>query len=226
MSVKVASAQGLFKSYHQAETKIEVLKGLNLTVDQGETIAIVGQSGSGKSTFLTLMAGLDRPDSGIVELAGTNITSMNEKALTSYRARHLSIVFQQFHLMPYLTALENVALPLEVLGQIKSAKDSNHLARQALTSVGLAKRLNHLPHQLSGGEKQRVAIARAIVVKPSLLLADEPSGNLDQKTGDAVMDLLFDQVTALKMSLVLVTHNESLAARCQRKLILEEGILK
>lgn len=226
MSIRVASAHGLFKSYNQAGTKIDVLKGLNLTVDQGETIAIVGQSGSGKSTFLTLMAGLDLPDSGIVELEGTNITSMDEKSLTHYRARHLSIVFQQFHLMPYLTALENVTLPLEILGQRPAAKTTNDLAYEALTRVGLGSRINHLPHQLSGGEKQRVAIARAIVVKPSLLLADEPSGNLDQKTGDTVMNLLFDQVSSLKMSLILVTHNESLAARCHKKLILEDGVLR
>jgi putative ABC transport system ATP-binding protein len=222
MSQWVAQAQGLYKTYHQAETPVEVLRGLNLDIAPKETIAVLGQSGSGKTTFLSLLAGLDQPDSGKVILADHTITTMSETELTTYRARHLSIVFQQFHLMPYLNALENVNLPLE----IAATKDSETRAAEALERVGLSHRLHHLPHQLSGGEKQRVAIARALVARPALLLADEPSGNLDARTGETVMQLLFEQVADLGMSLVLVTHSEALAARCGRRLQLKDGILQ
>jgi putative ABC transport system ATP-binding protein len=227
MSPLTASAKGLFKTYHQAGVPIEVLRGLNLDIAEGETVAILGQSGSGKTTFLSMMAGLDRPDSGYVDLIGMNITAMSEKALTGYRAENLSIVFQQFHLMSYLSALENVMLPLDILARAKGSKiQSEEIAKDTLERVGLGSRLSHLPHQLSGGEKQRVAIARALVTRPKLLLADEPSGNLDSKTGDAVMRLLFDQVAALKMSLILVTHNEALAGQCQRRLQILDGVLQ
>jgi putative ABC transport system ATP-binding protein len=222
MSNKLVSVKNLYKTYQQAETPVEVLKGLNLEISEGETIAILGQSGSGKTTFLSLLAGLDRPDSGEVMFCGHNISTMNERELTTFRARNLSIVFQQFHLMTYLNALENVALPLE----IAKIGNAQNIASEALHRVGLAQRLTHLPQQLSGGEKQRVAIARAIVAKPKLLLADEPSGNLDAATGDRVVQLLFEQVKTLKMSLVLVTHNDALANRCDRKLILSAGVLK
>jgi putative ABC transport system ATP-binding protein len=176
MSPLTASAKGLFKTYHQAGVPIEVLRGLNLDIAEGETVAILGQSGSGKTTFLSMMAGLDRPDSGYVDLIGMNITAMSEKALTGYRAENLSIVFQQFHLMSYLSALENVMLPLDILARAKGSKiQSEEIAKDTLERVGLGSRLSHLPHQLSGGEKQRVAIARALVTRPKLLLADEPS---------------------------------------------------
>lgn len=221
-SSRIAEAKNLIKSYRQGDTEVEVLKGLNLSVNAGETIAVLGESGSGKTTFLSLLAGLDSPDKGEVYLAGQAITRMNEADLTSYRSRNLSIVFQQFHLMPYLNVAENVALPLE----ISKSTEAVERAREAVSRVGLSHRIHHLPHQLSGGEKQRVAIARALVVRPKILLADEPSGNLDSRTGETVMNLLFEQVSQLGMALVLVTHSEALANRCQKRLHLKDGILQ
>jgi putative ABC transport system ATP-binding protein len=222
MRAAVIEARGVFKTYRQAETPIDVLRGLELEVRAGETVAILGQSGSGKSTLLSLLAGLDRPSEGAVFLEGARINEMGETELTAFRARSLGIIFQQFHLMSYLTALENVSLPLE----IARAPDASRRARVALERVGLAHRIDHLPHQLSGGEKQRVATARAMVVAPRLLLADEPSGNLDTRTGDEVMNLLFDQVRDSGMAMVLVTHNEQLASRCDRSLRLRDGKLE
>lgn len=222
MNERIAEAKGLFKSYRQGELDVEVLKGLNLSIGRGETVAVLGESGSGKTTFLSLLAGLDAPDAGEVVLAGKDITKMAEAELTAFRARNLSIVFQQFHLMPYLNVLENVTLPLEIFKDTAA----HARAREAIDRVGLSHRLNHLPHQLSGGEKQRVAIARALVVQPKLLLADEPSGNLDTRTGETVMNLLFEQVAQLGMSMILVTHSEALAGRCQRRLQLRDGVLQ
>ena len=221
MNECIAEAKNLVKSYKQGDTEVEVLKGLNLTIATGETIAVLGESGSGKTTFLSLLAGLDAPDKGEVYLAGEAITRMPESELTSYRARNLSIVFQQFHLMPYLNIEENVMLPLE----IAKVDGAAARAREAISRVGLSHRIKHLPHQLSGGEKQRVAIARALVARPKLLLADEPSGNLDSRTGETVMNLLFEQVSQLGMALVLVTHSEALAGRCQKRLQLKDGVL-
>ena len=198
-----------------------VLNGLDLHVESGETVAIIGRSGSGKSTLLSMIAGLDRPDEGKIFLAGSDITTMDEYRLTRYRGLHLGIIFQQFHLMNGLTALENIALPLE----IHRAGESDGKAREALASVGLAGRADHLPHQLSGGECQRVAIARAFVTQPNLLLADEPSGNLDQETGSKVMDGLFSMVESAGMTMVLVTHDQGLAANCRRTLRLDRGHL-
>lgn len=217
----VAKLSGVVKNYRQGDTPIEVLKGLDLEVRPAERLAIVGQSGSGKSTLLSILAGLDRPDSGTVFLSGTDITQMPEHALTVFRAQHLGIVFQQFHLMSHLTALENVSLPLD----IARVRDAREKALAALEAVGLAHRLKHLPSQLSGGEKQRVAIARAVVTRPKLLLADEPSGNLDAATGDEVMRQLFEQARAHHTALVLVTHNEALALKCNRRLLLMNGVL-
>ncbi len=192
-----------------------------LEVSEGETVAIVGQSGSGKSTLLSLLAGLDRPTRGQVRIAGQDIAALSEDELTAFRARHLSIVFQQFHLMSFLSALENVSLPLEIAAETGSLGQ----ARRTLEAVGLAHRLEHLPSQLSGGEKQRVAIARAMVTRPKILLADEPSGNLDSETGAQVMETLFNQVRSSRMAMVLVTHNDELASRCDRKLRLVNGKL-
>lgn len=222
----VLETKDLVKTYEQAGTPIEVLRGISLSVREGETVAVLGQSGSGKSTLLSLLAGLDFANSGTVSLVDQPIGELNEAALSKYRARHMGIVFQQFHLMSYLTALENVRLPLEIARNKAAGPDASDAAsRELLTKVGLGHRLNHLPSQLSGGEKQRVAIARAMVVRPKILLADEPSGNLDQRTGDEVMDLLFEQVKQSQMAMVLVTHNEALAARCDRKLFLKDGKL-
>ncbi|MBF0276559.1 MAG: ABC transporter ATP-binding protein [SAR324 cluster bacterium] len=198
---------------------IEVLSGLNFDIEQGETVSIVGQSGSGKSTLLSLMAGLDHPTSGTIKIKGQNLSEMSEEALSKFRAQNIGIVFQQFHLMSHLTALENISLPLELnhdSGAVPKAKE-------ALIQVGLEHRQNHFPHQLSGGECQRVAIARALVVRPALLLADEPTGNLDNKTGEHIADLFFDLVKSTKMTMLFVTHNEHLADRCLRKHLIKEG---
>ncbi|MFN7455369.1 MAG: ABC transporter ATP-binding protein [Pseudobdellovibrionaceae bacterium] len=207
------------KSYQQADLGIEVLKGLKAEVKEGEVVAIVGQSGSGKSTLLSLLAGLDRPDSGSIEVFGSEMTRLTEEEMTDFRARNIGIVFQQFHLMNHLTALENVMLPLEILGENEIEKK----ATEMLQLMGLGHRLTHFPGQLSGGECQRVAIARALVVNPKILLADEPSGNLDTETGEKVMDVFFDAVKKRKMTTILVTHSEQLAKRCDRQLTLRLG---
>ncbi len=209
------------KAFREGPEPITVLQDLNLQVDRGETVAIVGQSGSGKSTLLSLMAGLDSPDTGDILLAGQPLHHMNEAQLSQFRGAHVGIVFQQFHLMPSLTALENVALPLEIQGR----RDASKEAEQALDLVGLSARRHHFPHQMSGGECQRVAIARAFVTQPQLLLADEPSGNLDDETGRRVIDLLFDLVAQKSMTLILVTHNMEIASRCHRTLRLIKGQL-
>jgi len=218
----VLELEKIHKSYIQGGSKIEVLKGIDFVVEQGELIAIRGQSGSGKSTLLAILAGIDRPDSGVIKISNTNLAGMSESDLTRFRGHRIGIVFQQFHLVPHLTAIENVMLPLEI------AKDKKALvkARECLASVGLGHRENHFPSQLSGGECQRVAIARAFITDPQLLLADEPSGNLDPDTGFMVMNLLFDQVKNRRMTLIVVTHSAELAAKCQRSFQLKDGILR
>lgn len=213
--------KNLRKSYGQGESKVEVLKGINLEIKKGETLALVGKSGSGKSTLLSLLAGLDQPDQGEISVEGKLISKLSEKDLTFFRASHMGIVFQQFHLVSTLTAFENVLLPLELLKKPDAAARANEL----LQSVGLSHRSHHLPSQLSGGESQRVAIARALAIKPSILFADEPSGNLDEETGDKVMDLLFDMVKSTETTLVLVTHDPDLAKKCSRVVHLEHGSL-
>ena len=210
------------KSFQQGNHKIKVLEGLHLEVIKGEKVAILGPSGCGKSTLLSLLAGLDNPGSGTVEIDGTDLAKINEDQLSQTRSEKLGIVFQQYHLMRNLTAVENVGLPLEILG----TADFADRARRALKQVGLKERATHFPSEMSGGECQRVAIARALVTRPSLILADEPSGNLDQKTGDEVMDILFNLCMKHTISLVLVTHNRELADRCDRSLLLKEGALE
>ena len=209
------------KHFDSPSGSLEVLTGVELAVEPGETVAIVGESGSGKSTLLSLLAGLDAPSRGTIEIEGQNLAELDESALAKLRARRLGIVFQQFHLMSGLTALENVSLPLE----LRYEADAEARARTALSQVGLDARADHLPSRLSGGECQRVALARALVVEPALLLADEPSGSLDEKTGGAVNALLFDLVARRKTSLILVTHSERLAAACDRCLRLAGGRL-
>lgn len=211
----------LRKSYGQGESRIEVLKGINLEISPGETVALIGKSGSGKSTLLSLLAGLDRPDSGEILVQGQKISDMSEKELTSFRAHNMGIVFQQFHLVSTLTALENVLLPLELLKRSHSLETAKNL----LESVGLSHRADHLPSEMSGGECQRVAIARALAIKPAILFADEPSGNLDEETGERVMELLFKMVVETNTTLVLVTHDQDLAKRCSRIIHLEHGSL-
>ena len=210
------------KSFQQGNHKVKVLERLDLEVNKGEKVAILGPSGCGKSTLLSLLAGLDNPGSGTVEIDGIDIAKINEDQLSQTRSEKLGIVFQQYHLMRNLTAVENVGLPLEILG----TSDFADRARTALKEVGLDHRATHFPSEMSGGECQRVAIARALVTRPSLILADEPSGNLDQKTGDEVMDILFNLCREHTISLVLVTHNRELADRCDRSLLLKEGALE
>lgn len=210
------------KGFHQGETEIQVLKGLNASIEPGQVVAIVGQSGSGKSTLLSLLAGLERADSGEILVDSVNLVPLSEQQITLFRAQNIAIVFQQYHLIAHLTALENVMLSLEIL----KMDNPRERAEEALRELGLGHRLNHFPSQLSGGECQRVAIARALVVKPKILLADEPSGNLDIHTGDKVMDVFFDIVRKHKITTILVTHSEALAKRCERVLRLEEGQLR
>jgi|TARA_B110000263_G_C15204260_1_gene462116 putative ABC transport system ATP-binding protein len=209
------------KSFEQGKQKIEVLDRLDFIVERGESVSILGQSGSGKSTLLSLLAGLDHPDDGTVEVKGEDLAKLSQDQLSKFRSKNLGIVFQQYHLMSNLTALENVGIPLELQGK----SDFTEPARRALSQVGLSNRLNHFPSQLSGGECQRVALARAIVSEPSFILADEPSGNLDRKTGGEIMDLLFHLCREKERSLILVTHNLELAQSCDRSLVLRDGHL-
>lgn len=217
----ILEIKDLNKSFQTAANlaPIDVLKNLNLEMEAGETLAILGQSGSGKSTLLTLLAGLDSPSSGSIVLNDQNMDELDEEALSKFRAKNIGIIFQQFHLMSHLTALENVSLPLDLFKDREAGKK----AREALEHVGLGKRLEHFPHQLSGGECQRVAIARAMVVRPSILLADEPTGNLDSTTGEHVSNMIFDLVDKHNMTLLFVTHNEELAMRCARQQRLQDG---
>lgn len=200
---------------------VNILRGVNLSVSAGETISIVGPSGAGKTTLLMALSGLEKPTSGTILVADTDLTTLSEDKLARFRRENVGIVFQSFHLVPTMTALENVALPLEFSG----ARNPNELARLALEKTGLAERLDHFPGELSGGEQQRVALARAFVVKPSILLADEPTGNLDRETGETVMELLFDLQQEHGTTLVLVTHDENLATRCHRTIEMIDGRL-
>jgi putative ABC transport system ATP-binding protein len=218
----ILEIKDICKSFHQPRSgSLTVLSRVSFHLGAGETTAVTGQSGSGKTTLLSLIAGLDLPDSGQVILAGENLCAMTENQLARYRALKIGIIFQQFHLMPHLSARENISLPLEILKQDQIGKRTDAM----LEKVGLADRQHHLPGQLSGGECQRVAIARALVVKPALLLADEPTGNLDMETGEKVAQLLFDLVEKENKTLILVTHNLGLAARCHGVRTLERGRL-
>jgi len=199
--------------------EVNILRGINLNIKRGETIGLVGPSGSGKTSLLMVVAGLERPTSGTVRVADNDITTLSEDKLALFRRDHTGIVFQNFHLVPTMTALENVALPLEFAGR-SQAFDA---AREQLDAVGLGHRLEHYPGQLSGGEQQRVALARAFVAEPTILLADEPTGNLDGKTGETVMELLFDLHARKGTTLLLITHAPELAKRCARILTMADG---
>ena len=201
------------------EGTLAILSDVNLAIGRGETVAIMGASGAGKSTLLALLAGLDEPTSGTVRLAGRDLTVLDEDGRAAVRARHVGFVFQAFHLVPSLTALENVMLPLELAGRV----DARAAARGVLERVGLRERVGHYPRQLSGGEQQRVAIARAFVMRPDVLFADEPTGNLDAATGGRIMDLLFELNATEGATLVLVTHDPALAGRCGRIVRLDAG---
>jgi putative ABC transport system ATP-binding protein len=215
----VLSAQGLGKQVSSPEGTLAILDDVSLAIRRGETVAIMGASGAGKSTLLALLAGLDEPTAGTVQLAGHELTALDEDGRAAVRARHVGFVFQSFHLVPSLTALENVMLPLELSGR----PDARAASLEVLERVGLAGRVGHYPRQLSGGEQQRVAIARAFVTKPDVLFADEPTGNLDTATGERIMDLLFGLNAATAATLVLVTHDRTLAARCARVILLDAG---
>lgn len=220
--LNILEVKNLCKSYTEAGSgQLNVIDNASFEIHKGQTVAITGQSGSGKTTLMALLAGLDTPDSGSIMIGGHDLKLMNEDRLAKFRGKNIGIIFQQFHLMPHLSAEENISLPLEIL----KADDIDKRTASVLQQVGLETRKSHLPGQLSGGECQRVAIARALVVKPALLLADEPTGNLDTRTGEQVADLLFDLVTASGMTLIVVTHNMELAGRCQRVLKLDSGKL-
>jgi putative ABC transport system ATP-binding protein len=218
MSLQIKNLQ---KGFFQGEDKVQVLKSVNADIKNGEVVAIVGQSGSGKSTLLSLLAGLDQADSGQVLVDGKDMTALNEKQITEFRGKNIGIVFQQYHLVSHLTALENVMLPMEILGK----SDIESSAKALLKEMGLEHRLDQFPSRMSGGECQRVAIARALAVKPKILLADEPSGNLDIHTGEKVMEIFFESAKKYQITTILVTHSEALAKRCQRVLRLSEGQL-
>ncbi len=204
-----------------AAGRVNILRGVSLQVARGEALGIIGPSGSGKTSLLMLLAGLERATAGHLLVAGHDLGAMDEEALARFRREQVGIVFQAFHLIPTMTALENVAVPLEFAGRA----DAFDQASQALQQVGLGHRLGHYPGQLSGGEQQRVAVARAFVAAPALLLADEPTGNLDRATGQAVMELLFSLREKHGTTLVLITHDPALAARCPRQVRIEDGVI-
>ena len=202
-----------------AAASVHVLKNIDLSIGESEAVGIVGPSGSGKSTLLMVLAGLERLDSGEIIIADTELHKLGEDALADFRGRNIGIVFQSFHLIANMTALENVAVPLE----LANTPNPFEIARRELVAVGLGERLNHYPGQLSGGEQQRVAIARALVPSPAVLIADEPTGNLDTDTGKQIADLLFAKQAERGMTMILVTHDPSLAARCSRQIKVRSG---
>ncbi len=203
----------------EGAARVHVLKGVSLNISQGETVSLLGPSGSGKSTLLMTLAGLERPDSGAVRIDGNDLGALSEDALARFRGQKIGVVFQSFQLIPTMTALENVAVPLELAGK----PDAFAIAEAELVAVGLGHRLSHYPTQLSGGEQQRVALARALAPDPLILAADEPTGNLDSETGASVIDLIFAQQKRRGATLVLVTHDATLAARCGRRVRLRSG---
>ena len=219
MSDPVVSLKDAALSLNGNAGRVDILRGITLNVGRGETLGLVGPSGSGKSSLLMLMGGLEQATGGTIRALGRDLTKMNEDDLARFRRDHMGVVFQSFHLIPTMTALENVATPLELAGN----RDAFDLARAELIAVGLGERLNHYPAQLSGGEQQRVALARASAPRPDILLADEPTGNLDETNGAAIMDILFDLRDRHGATLVLVTHAPELAARCDRVVRLRDG---
>ncbi len=218
---QVLRAQQLSKEVSSPEGTLTILDDVSFTIDAGASVAVVGPSGAGKSTLLALLAGLDLPTRGHVELNGINLSSLDEDGRARVRADNVGFVFQSFHLVPSLNALENVMLPLELAGH----EDARAAARALVDKVGLAERRSHYPAQLSGGEKQRIAIARAFATEPAVLFADEPTGNLDSRTGETIMELMFELNRTSSTTLVLVTHDTSLADRCKRILALDSGRL-
>ena len=219
--VKAVRVEGLHIALGRDASRVQVLNGIDLTIETGEAVGLVGPSGSGKSTLLMAMAGLEQASQGRVSIAGQDLGTLSEDQLARFRGQKIGIVFQSFHLIQTMTALENVAVPLELAGH----PEPFERARCDLAAVGLQNRLNHYPAELSGGEQQRVALARALVADPALLLADEPTGNLDGATGASIVDLLFRLRAERHMTLVLVTHDPSLAGRCDRTLHMMSGLI-
>ncbi|MBA4088750.1 MAG: ABC transporter [Novosphingobium sp.] len=218
-SAPVIAASALTLSLGSGEAQVQILRGIDLTVGAGETLALLGPSGSGKSSLLAILSGLERASGGSLNVAGADFTALDEDGLAAARRGRIGIVLQAFHLLPTMTALENVATPLELAGQT----DAMTRAEAELVAVGLGHRLHHYPAQLSGGEQQRVAIARALAPSPAILFADEPTGNLDHATGEAVADLLFVRAAQADATFIMVTHDEALAARCGRIVRLADG---
>jgi putative ABC transport system ATP-binding protein len=222
---RIIDAVDVTYSLDVASRPLHILKGVSLRVAPAEVVAIVGPSGSGKTSFLMLLAGLERATSGRVSVRGQDLSQLGEDGLARFRRKSLGIVFQSFHLIPSLTALDNVALALEIASPELTMKEIRAAAADALAAVGLGKRLDHRPTALSGGEQQRVGLARAMVTNPPLLLADEPTGNLDQETGALVMDLMFDLARKRKTAVVMITHDPGLASRADRVLTMMQGEL-
>ncbi|HSU99016.1 MAG TPA: ABC transporter ATP-binding protein [Roseiarcus sp.] len=219
MAFPAVAMRGVDLSLGRGAARVHILRDVDLAIGKGEAVGIIGASGSGKSTLLMIMAGLERPDKGEVEIDRVSLGGLNEDALARFRGQRIGIVFQSFHLIPTMTALENVAAPLELAG----VNEANGRARAELERVGLGERLSHYPAQLSGGEQQRVALARALAPGPSLLIADEPTGNLDEATGRAIIDMMFDLPARRGATLALVTHDAALASRCDRVIRMRSG---
>ena len=215
----VIAVRDVTLSFGKGETRTDVLRGIDLNIKRGESVAVLGPSGSGKSSLMAVMSGLERASSGEVRVAGIDLADLDEDELARARRGNIGIVLQSFHLLPTMTALENVAVPMELAG----VEDAFARARDELAAVGLAHRLEHYPSQLSGGEQQRVAIARAVGIRPQILFADEPTGNLDGETGAAIIDLLFARQREVGATLMIITHDPSLAARCGRILEVQDG---
>jgi putative ABC transport system ATP-binding protein len=215
------NVKGLKLSLKGPAGTVDILKNIDLSIKAGERVSLIGPSGSGKTSLLMVIAGLEQAQDGTLEICGHNLRQLGEDGLALFRRHHVGIVFQDFHLVPSMSALENVALPLEFSGRA----DAFERAREELTAVGLGHRLDHYPGQLSGGEQQRVALARALATDPELLLADEPTGNLDGHTGETIIELLFDLARKKGSTLLLITHDEGLAARCDRSITMRDGVI-
>ena len=223
MTTAILRAEEVHKTYHIGKRAVEVLHGVSLTINRGETVSIMGASGAGKSTLMHILGGLDRPDSGDIFFEDTSLVKMNPARRAAFRAKRCGFIFQSYHLLPELDVRQNVILPSMAAGNGRNVKAR---AEELLEKVGLAGRMDHRPMELSGGEQQRVAIARALMNDPDLILADEPTGNLDSHTGENILNNLFDLAQSAGRTLIMVTHNEAVAERCQRELILKDGKLE
>ena len=217
----IISIRGLKKTYHVGEERVHALNGVDLDIYPGEFVCIIGRSGSGKSTLLNMMAGLEKPTRGSIVIAGEHLEKMNEKQLVNFRLEHIGFIFQQFNLLPVLTAQENIIMPL----LLDKRQPDNAYLQEIAAFLGIDSRLNHLPHELSGGQQQRVAIARALITKPDIIFADEPTGNLDSKSGGEVMKMLCDLRAKMKKTLIVITHDPHIAEMAERRFTIIDGVL-